>query len=770
MREPGTPPASVTTFVGRVEDLKKLRRLLATSRLLTLTGPAGVGKTRLMLELARRAAKANPERVFWVDLGPLSSPELVSAAVGTAAGITERGGNLLDLIRDRLRSAPALILLDNCEHLIDGCAVVVDQLLRGCPDLRVLATSRELLRVDGELGWSVAPLALPEPNVGLDELLRMEAIALFIDRASLSRPDFRLTSANASEVAGICRHLDGLPLAIELAAARLRVMTEADVLLGLHDRFRLLVTGARTAPARQQTLAAALDWSYGLLDAEEQGLLRDSSVFAGNFSMEAVKAVCGTGPGDVLRILTALVDKSLVIAEPGADGRMRHRLLETVRAYALERLAEAGDLEAARTRHARFYLELAEKADVEARGFGQTAASALLDTEYDNLRATLDWNLKYDHGAAATLAGALAWFWGIRGHQMEGRRWLEAVLRDLPTEGMPRAKALFGRAILAHHQGDHTLALADLVECESFWRARRSTRQLAECLMLMHSTLDALRRHAAADAAVHEAVRLFRALDDAWGVAMCLNNMGSASLVRGDNELAKTQLEECLALAVAAQDDWLAGGAVLGLADALWETGEREEAKRLWTEGLVIAARLKSPWDAAFGLQGLARYAALSDPRRSVTLAGAAAHLMAEMGASVDEWVQNKLDGALEPAHARLGSQGAEVAWAEGHQMGWQQAIAYALSAAPQVGAQDASGSLLSRREAQVAELVAEGLTNRAIARRLFISERTAEGHVERIRDKLAFHSRSQIAAWIGNKKGQVLAVDRRPAPVGPRK
>jgi predicted ATPase/DNA-binding CsgD family transcriptional regulator len=763
MSASGKLPALVTTFVGRVEDLKKLRRLLASSRLLTLTGPAGVGKTRLALELVRRAAKANPDRVLWVDLGPLSSPELVAAAVGNAAGIAERGGNLLDLLADRLRGRPALILLDNCEHLVEGCAMVVDQLLRGCPDLRVLATSRELLRVDGELGWSVAPLALPESEVGLDELSGMEAIALFVDRASLSKPGFCLTSANASDVARICRHLDGLPLAIELAAARLRVMTEADVLRGLDDRFRLLVVGARTAPARQQTLAAALDWSYSLLTAEEQSLLRDLSVFAGSFSVEAVRAVAAPGAGEVIRVLSALVDKSLLVTEPGPGGRMRHRLLETVRAYALERFANAGDLEAARTRHVRFYLELAEKADKEQRGSGQAEASELLDAEYDNLRATLEWDVKYDHEAAARLAGALAWFWAMRGHQMEGRRWIEAVLRDLSTEGMPRVNALYGRAILAHHQGDHSVALADLVECESFWRARGATRQLAECLMLMGSTFHPLRRLEDAEAAVQEALGLFRELSDAWGVAICLNNIASANLARGDNELAKTQFEECLALSRASQNDWLAGGAVLGLADVLSETGERLEAHRYWTEGVAIAARLKSPWDAAFGLCGLARSAALSDPGRAVTLAGAAANLLAGMGGSLDEWSQGRLDTALEPARARLGSQAVEEAWARGEQMGFQRAIAYALSEAPPEGTQIARGSPLSRREAQVAELVSEGLTNRAIAGRLFISERTAEGHVARVMEKLAFQTRSQIAAWIGTSKGRGPAADRRP-------
>ncbi len=763
MSASGKLPALVTTFVGRVEDLKKLRRLLASSRLLTLTGPAGVGKTRLALELARRAAKANPNRVLWVDLGPLSNPELVAAAVGTAAGITERGGNLLDLLADRLRGATTLILLDNCEHLVEGCAMVVDQLLHGCPDLRVLATSRELLRVDGELGWSVAPLALPESEVELDELKGMEAIALFVDRASLSRPGFRLTSANASDVARICHHLDGLPLAIELAAAGLRAMTEADVLRGLDDRFRLLVLGARTAPARQQTLVAALDWSYCLLNAEEQSLLRDLSVFAGSFSVEAVRAVAAAGAGDAMRVLSALVDKSLLVAEPGPSGRMRHRLLETVRAYALERLAETGDLEAARARHVRFYLELAEKADNEQRGPGQAEASELLEVEYDNLRATLDWVVKHDHEAGARLAGALAWFWGIRGHQMEGRRWIEVVLRNTSTEGMPRIKALFGRAILAHHQGHQAVALADLVECESFWRARGATRHLAECLMLAGSTLDALGRLGEAEAAVQEAVGLFRELSDDWGVAICLNNIASASLARGDNERAKTQFEECLALSRASQNAWLAGGAVLGLADALSETGESVEAHRYWTEGVEIAARLRSPWDAAFGLCGLARSAALSDPVRTVTLAGAAANLLAGMGGSMDEWSQSRLDSALELARAKLASQAVQEAWARGEQMGFQRAIAYALSEAPPKGTQIARGSPLSRREAQVAELVAEGLTNRAIAGRLFISERTAEGHVARVMEKLAFQTRSQIAAWIGISKGQRPAADRRP-------
>jgi len=453
-------PLQLTSFVGRDRERAGVRRLLATSRLVTLTGPGGVGKTRLALRVAADVLPEYPHGVWLAELAVLADPARVPQAVAAAAGVPEDPARpLLAVLADALRPRRLLLLLDNCEHLVGACARLADALLRACPGLTVLATSREPLSIAAEAAWPVPPLAVPDagkPPPG-GTAARYEAVRLFRDRAAAARPTFRLTRRNAPAVAQLCARLDGLPLALELAAARVRVLPVAELAARLEDRFRLLTGGSRAAPARQQTLRATLDWSYDLLSEPERALFRRLAVFAAGWTMAAAEAVGadadgqGIAPGEVLDLLTGLLDKSLVTADEQPDGTARYRLLETVRQYAQERLAAGGEAEVVQRRHAAFFLGLAEAAAPELLGGRQTAWLDRLEREHDNLRAALEWLT--ERGAVEAglrLGNAVGPFWLTRGYLQEPRERLERLLALPGAEGTSlRARVLVGTAGLA---------------------------------------------------------------------------------------------------------------------------------------------------------------------------------------------------------------------------------------------------------------------------------------------------------------------------------
>jgi non-specific serine/threonine protein kinase len=481
-RRPGQSslPVQLTTFVGRQVERSEVRRLLNGARLLTLTGPGGVGKTRLALEVAAGLAATCPEGVHLVELAALADGTLVPQAVASALGVHEVPGRpLRDTLAAALGARRLLLILDNCEHLVAACAELADRLLRECPALHILATSREPLGVPGETTWPVPPLPVPDPCValGTDEIAASEAVRLFVDRARLAQPSFALRDRNAQVVAEICRRLDGIPLAIELAAARLRSLGIVEIAERLDDRFRFLTTDLRTIVPRQQTLRATVDWSYELLDEPERRMLRALAVFAGGFTLDAAESVCdrgasgewrGTGgtclPSPLaphpspLDALGRLVDRSLVLAD-SQQGRARYRLLETIRQYGLERLRERGEEPALRARHCDWFLALAERAGPALRGPEQAAWVERLELEHDNLRAALKWAVEAgDAERGLRLAGALWRFWSYRGYLIEGRRWLDAVLALTSTQTAPSvvlAEVLFAAGRLTHQQGEY---------------------------------------------------------------------------------------------------------------------------------------------------------------------------------------------------------------------------------------------------------------------------------------------------------------------------
>ncbi len=462
-------PSVLTSFVGRQRELEAIGQLLISSRLLTLIGAGGIGKTRLALRAAADAAQLFSDGTHAVELAPLSDPDLLVHAVASALRIPEQRARPLSVtLIDRLRLKRLLLVLDNCEHLVESIARLADHLLRACSDVHILATSRESLGVAGEVVWRVPPLAMPDParDVTLQDLVQTDAVRLFIERAQAVLPGFAetLNDRGIREVAKVCQQLDGIPLAIELAAARARVLAPEEIAERLQDRFSLLVGGSRTVPARHQTLRATVDWSYGLLSEAHRRLFDRLSVFAGSWTLRAAEAVCsgsGTEIRQVLDLITQLVDKSLVLTEPGTSGEMRYRMLETLREYAMEKLRERGETPEWRARHAAWFLALAEQAAPELRGPHQLRWLERLQLEYDNLRAALHWCLDGD-GTIETgvkLAGALAGFWRIRGHVSEGQAWLERA-RARADEAPPSAHAtlLNGSGELAQFQDRFGLA------------------------------------------------------------------------------------------------------------------------------------------------------------------------------------------------------------------------------------------------------------------------------------------------------------------------
>jgi predicted ATPase/DNA-binding SARP family transcriptional activator len=512
-------PAARTSFVGREREMVELKRTLAMTRLLTLTGAGGSGKTRLALEVARDLIGSYPDGVWLVELAPLSEGDLVAQEVAGALEVPERPGEpLSDTLVDALGDKGLLLVLDNCEHLVEAAAQLVDALLNSCPRLGVLATSREPLGIGGELLWQVAPLSLPATTDGgldggstAESVMRYEAVRLFVERARLRLPNFELTQENAGAVARVCRKLEGIPLAIELATARMGALAVEQVAQRLEASLDVLRASSRTAEPRHRTLKATLDWSYDLLSEVEQALFGRLSVFAGGWTLEAAEAACSAGvieQEDVLDLLGGLVDKSLVVAGASTGGAVRYRMLEPIRQYAQEKLDESGEADELHHRHATFFLALAEEAEPELVGAQQSVWVERLEGEHDNMREALSWVLERGEASLALRLGAALWrFWHVRGYLSEGIRWLERALADSEAvSAATRLKALEGMGWLTQLQGDTERA----------------------------------------EATYEEMLELSKELGDKGNVATALNSLGTVAAQQGDNERARILLQENL--------------------------------------------------------------------------------------------------------------------------------------------------------------------------------------------------------------------------------
>ncbi len=765
-------PVRRTSFVGRDRELVGLKRALAMTRLLTLTGAGGCGKTRLALEAAGELVGAYPDGVWLVELAEFSDPALVVQRVAETLGVREQPGRpLAATLADALRTRDLLLVLDNCEHLIEASAHLADALLGGCTGLRILATSREALNVPGEVVWRVRPLPVPDTQASptVEELSRCESVRLFLDRARSRLPDFGLTPHNARAVATICRELDGIPLAIELSTARMGALAVEQVAERLEDSLGLLTGGNRTAEPRQRTLRATLDWSHDLLSGPERTLFGRLSVFAGGFTLEAAEAVGaggGIGEGEVLDLLSRLVDKSLVLAGGGAKPP-RYTMLEPVRQYGEERLAAGGGADDVRRRHASWFFGLAQEVEPWLRGARREVWLERLESEYGNLRVALSWALRRGEvDLGLWFGGALAEFWYMGGNLGEARRWLETAL--LNSEDRPptpaRTKALLRAGWIAWEQGDYEGSSA--LSGEALALAREAGDEACAGAALSSLGWVALLRRdlGGASALAGEALDLGRALDDAGGIARALLVLGLAAVVRRDPERATALHEESLALSREAGDS-LAASLSLGMgALAALLRGEQGRAQTLCEEGFRRAPQPGVTNVTAFLVQASAAVAsAQGRPARAARLWGAAESLRESIGANLSPAEAHAHAPYLEAARTGLDAAAWEEAWAGGKAMSTEEATAYALAQGEEQGRPrvhrtsvskepspaDQPVRALTPREREVALLLAGGLTNRQIAGELTISERTVTTHVGRILRKLGAASRSQVAARV---------------------
>jgi non-specific serine/threonine protein kinase len=764
MTPPHNLPRQLTSFVGRAREIADIKQRLNSTYLLTLTGAGGSGKTRLALQVAADVLDLYPHGVWQVEFAPIVDPGLVPQTVAAALGVREQpGAEVIETVAGHLRSKTTLLLLDNCEHLVKACARLTDALLRGCPNLRILATSREPLGVAGELAYRVPSLEMPPKQLpSLEVLAACESTRLFVERAILTQPGFALTSRNAPAVAQICTHLDGIPLAIELAAAWTRALAVEQIAARLDDLFGLLTSRGLTILPRHQTLKAAIDWSYELLSESERALLRRLSVFAGWWTLEAAEAVCG-GDGvaapAILELLTQLVDKSLVLVDTSAE-EARYRLLQTTRAYARDRLAASG--EAARTarRHRDWYVALAERAEPELRGPHQIAWLERLEKDLDNLRAALE-SCKAeerDTEVGLRLAAALREFWDVHDQFAEGRMWLERFVT--PEPGTPptlKTKALNGAGILAHRQGDYESVAALCGEALTLSQAHGDGREAARALHFLAHAAQGKGEYARGAALLERSVAAARGAGDKHELASALTCSGDAARSEGDYDRAARLIEEALALTDELGYLRVKAVSMHNLGQARQRQGHPEQAAALFWECLTLAGELGARRVAIHGIAGLGGTLAETDPERAATLLGAAEGLLTSADARFATLDRADFDASVAVARSRLLAAAFAAAWNRGWRMTFEEAIDQARQSLESPG--QASGKpnaeairidvqRLSARELEVATLVAQGLTNREIASRLVIAERTAEGHVQSILNKLGFNTRSQIAAW----------------------
>jgi len=762
---PNNLPRQVTSFVGREREMTEVKRLLSTTCLLTLTGAGGSGKTRLALQVAADLLEQYPDGVWLVELAPFLDPTLVPHAVVSALGISEQPSrSLSEALADYLRPKSLLLILDNCEHLLSSCAQLADTLLRGCPTLRILATSREGLGIAGEMTYGIPLLSLPDPQrlPSPQDLMRYGAVRLFAERAAFSKPGFRVDSSNAAAVARVCHRLDGIPLAIELAAARVKALQVEEIARRVDDRFRLLTGGSRTALPRHQTLRATMDWSYELLSEQARALLRRLSVFAGGFTVEAVERVCGKdrlGESDVLNVLTDLVNKSLVAFDE-QQGQARYRLLETVRQYGWDRLVESSEDADARRQHRDYYLALAEQAELEYRGPDQLAWIKRLDTEYDNLRVALDWS-RMEGGALEAglrLAGALYFLWEVRGVG-EGHEWLEGMLSQAKgTSPAVRAKALNAAAFVAHRRGDHKRIPALCSEALTLLRALGDEPGSAFALHFLAHAVESQGNYAHAIKVMEESVALCRNAGDKWWLGASMNCLGEIVRLQGDYKRAVALSEESLRLAREQGDTRGVAASLVNIGVVAGLQGDYGRSEALLKESLALFWQLGYKWRTSYCLLELGRTACgLGQFERGARLFGAVATLRQITGVGPRPSDLTEDDRAIITLRSALGDAAFAAAWAEGRAMTSEQAIEYALATTEVIPPKakrrekrirNAHVDLLTPREQEVAALVARGLMNREIASQLTVTERTAETHVQNILNKLGLSSRAQIAAW----------------------
>jgi predicted ATPase/DNA-binding CsgD family transcriptional regulator/DNA-binding XRE family transcriptional regulator len=800
-------PVQVTSFVGRQRETAEVMRLLEQTRLLTLTGTGGCGKTRLALEVAASLLDSFSDGVLLVDLAPVHAGNLVPYALAAALGRRERSGEaLMDSLVRYLSPRELLLVLDNCEHLIEPSASLAERVLKSCPRVRLLATSREPLRIGGETTWRVPSLAGPDPRTssGSDDLLTYPAVRLFVDRAQAVKSSFSLDAANATPVARVCARLEGLPLALELAAACVPVLAMPQILERLDDSFNLLVGGSRTAPTRQQTLRATLDWSHGLLTPQERLVFRRLAVFAGDYSLEAAEAVCAAGdvPGTaVLGLLQRLIDKSLVIADE-KSGRSRYRLLEPVRQYAHGLLVATCELADVRRRHAMFFLDFGEAREraTNVGGPERTTAAAALLQEYPNIRLALGWCVEAQEGQLGLrLARTVQFLWQARGYPSEGSVWLERLLA-LPGASEPtparvvclltagRLASLLGRteAARALHEaalplartisdpwvqwlgpqnfGIFALACGDLETAARYFRealaiARAANDQVDEALSLGAVATTALQQgnYDQARQLAEDARRIAHAAGEEWAEGQMMQRLGELALLRGDHETARIDLAHALDMFRRQGNPQHSALALEGLGRVALAKSNRREAFAYLAQSLRLLDDIGNRKDLVECLESFAALAAAQSMTEvALQLAGAAVAIRESIGAVQSPFRRDLLERSLSVAPGGVTDHIYAHAWQAGRELTIQEAIALALSIQPS-GARDSTTSArnqdlqlvgLTAREALVLRLVARGQSNKEIAAELVLSVRTVERHITNLYGKIDARGKADATAY----------------------
>ena len=751
-----------------------VRNGLSTHRLVTLLGPGGIGKTRL----AFRAA-ADQERRFadgaWVaELAPVQLPELVPETVVGALGCRVERGTPTQRLVEHLRDREALLVLDNVEHVQDAASALVSELLTSCPGVRVLATSRHALALPGELVLSVPPLPMPvagRGNGSPEALMHYDAVRLFVDRATASRSSFQVTGSNHEALAELVRRLDGMPLAIELAAVRVRSLAVEQILDRLSDRFALLTRGSRAALPRQQTLQALLDWSHDLLEPRERLAWARASVFSGGFDLAALEAVAADEdlPGSELPdVVDGLVAKSVLVREPvEIAGAARFRMLDSLREYGAARLAEADGAATYAERHCRWYAELAQAAAQELFSPAQVDWFARLRADHDNLRGALE-RLAHDPAGAVDglrMASALQHHWVMVGRFSEGRAWVERLLAGLPpaTEQEPvelattRAAGLEVAGRLAVLQGQLDVGRPLLKEALETATAVGDPTWRAHALHGLALGSSFWGEPAGALPLLEEALALHREGTDPFGVPLALVQIATVHATLDDPDQAMAYSEECIALSEAASERWCAALARWVAALVQWRLGHGARARTYARDVL----RLKEPFGDRMGMAMSVEVVAWAEsdagrPKEAARLLGAAQSALDSIGASLFGHLHEEHDRCLARTREALGDRAFRRAFDEGTTLRFDEAVILALGRRTPAGGTAETGDdevRLTRRETEIAALVAEGLSNREIAERLVMAQRTAEGHVARILGKLSFNSRSQLAAWVAAQR-----------------
>ncbi len=862
-------PTQLTSFIGREREIAEVKQLLASSRLVTLTGAGGCGKTRLALRVASDLRDHYADSVRWVELAPLADATLLPQAIAKALNAVEQPGcALLDVVLDLLLTKRLLLVLDNCEHLASACAEFVHDALCDAPQVNILATSREPLAVIGEMLYPVAPLALP-PKSQVADIAPFDSIRLFVERARDVLPNFKLTSSNAPAIADICRRLDGIPLAIELASARVNALTVEQIAARLDDRFALLTSARHSVPSHHRTLRAALNWSYDSLSVQEQILLQRLSVFAGGFSLEAVEAVCAQKdeggrmkdetetqanhfilhPSSfILDTLTSLVNKSLVVAETLKLGEARYAMLETIRQYAREKLIEAGKHESVQNRHLEYFMKLAEEAEPKLIGAEQMTWFKRLDSENDNLQTALDWSAGEDRvEKGLRLGGALYRFWLTRGYWNEGYRRLDnlvkikgadkrnlargkalsvagnfanktgsaeisrrlfeesvSILRETGAEGRPWLESTLGTFAFSLIHRDMDTAHTCAEETAQLSRESGNIAGYAQALIVLGIVARWKCDFTAALQCLEESRTLYQEIGDNRGVTAAMNNLVWSYIYQGDLEKAKELGEKSLTISREMGNKYHFASGLLRLGIICQVRGQSDEAESLLLQAISELRELGDKAYIAFALMYLGRLhlnkgsatrahqelqeslvlfrevealyfipylldsfsfllSALGSAQRAARLFGATQALRDKFGTPLPPVHHKEHESYLTSTRTQLDDATFNVAWNAGRVMTLDQAIEFALAEIKIQDTQDAPALSprqiakekfggLTAREREIAALIAQGKSNREIANTLVLSERTIEGHVSNILNKLGFNARSQIAAWAVQK------------------